>query len=111
MPYVVWIHQGWAAHGSNKVTGYPASHGCLRLKTTHAKKLYELTNRVGTENVRFNVNLNYNCRGRTLAEEGIDQIADLIESIPDRIQFPSLPGRRNNGKRNSGTQLEDFQRR
>lgn len=49
MPYSIFFHQGYAIHGTQYVgrLGRPASHGCVRLHTNNAKKLYDLVNRYG----------------------------------------------------------------
>jgi lipoprotein-anchoring transpeptidase ErfK/SrfK len=47
MPWMQRIDQyGIALHGGHN-PGYPASHGCIRLPTAFAKKLYSVTD-VGT---------------------------------------------------------------
>jgi lipoprotein-anchoring transpeptidase ErfK/SrfK len=49
MPYSVFFHRGYAVHGTNAVgrLGRPASHGCVRLRTSNAKKFYNLVNKHG----------------------------------------------------------------
>lgn len=41
MPYCMFFHKGFSLHGSNKVPGYHASHGCVRMYTEDAKWLNE----------------------------------------------------------------------
>jgi lipoprotein-anchoring transpeptidase ErfK/SrfK len=52
MPYSVFFRGGYAVHGTSHVKklGRPASHGCIRLRTDHAKKLYQLVNAHGRHN-------------------------------------------------------------
>jgi lipoprotein-anchoring transpeptidase ErfK/SrfK len=49
MPYSVFFHRGYAVHGTSAVgrLGRPASHGCVRLRTSNAKKFYNLVNTHG----------------------------------------------------------------
>lgn len=49
MPYSVFFHKGYAIHGTKEVRrlGHPASHGCIRLKTSNAKALFTLINKHG----------------------------------------------------------------
>ena len=55
MPYAIFYHGGYAVHGTNAVSrlGSPASHGCVRLDTANAAKLYELVQMVGPGNTRI----------------------------------------------------------
>ena len=39
MPYAIHFHKGYAIH-AGRVTGRPASHGCVRMNEPDAKKLY-----------------------------------------------------------------------
>jgi lipoprotein-anchoring transpeptidase ErfK/SrfK len=54
MPYSIFFYGGYAIHGTNAVNalGRPASHGCIRLDTGNARKLYQLTKQVGPRNMR-----------------------------------------------------------
>lgn len=54
MPYSIFFRGGYAIHGTNyvKSLGRPASHGCIRLRTSNAKRLYQLTKQVGPGNMR-----------------------------------------------------------
>ena len=54
MPYSIFFYGGYAIHGTNavKALGRPASHGCIRLDTGNARKLYRLTKQVGPRNMR-----------------------------------------------------------
>lgn len=49
MPYSVFFHRGYAVHGTTAVgqLGRPASHGCVRLRTSNAKKFYNLVHKHG----------------------------------------------------------------
>ncbi len=50
LPYLTWIGQdGTAIHGTymSKKLGRPASHGCIRLSISNAKKFYRLVERFG----------------------------------------------------------------
>ncbi|WP_309085856.1 L,D-transpeptidase [Chelativorans sp.] len=55
MPYSIFYYKGYAIHGTNyvKALGRPASHGCVRLHTSNAAKLYSLVKRVGPGNTRI----------------------------------------------------------
>ena len=52
MPYSVFFRGGYAVHGTKSIKrlGRRASHGCVRLHTRHAKKLYSLIHQVGKKN-------------------------------------------------------------
>jgi lipoprotein-anchoring transpeptidase ErfK/SrfK len=49
MPYSIFFRGGYAVHGTNAVSqlGRPASHGCVRLRTKNAARLYSLVKRHG----------------------------------------------------------------
>ncbi|APH74669.1 hypothetical protein BSQ44_17410 [Aquibium oceanicum] len=55
MPYSIFFRGGYAIHGTNyvKALGRPASHGCVRLDTANAAKLYALVKEVGAGNTRI----------------------------------------------------------
>lgn len=57
MPYSVFFHGGYAVHGTNHVKklGQPASHGCIRLHTRNAKRLYSLVKKYGSSNVQIKI--------------------------------------------------------
>ena len=57
MPYSVFFKSGYAIHGTNSVSrlGKPASHGCIRLRTSNAKKFYTLVKRVGRANTNITI--------------------------------------------------------
>ncbi|WP_306120498.1 MULTISPECIES: L,D-transpeptidase [unclassified Roseitalea] len=57
MPYSIFFRGGYAIHGTNYVSrlGRPASHGCIRLRTSHARTLYNLTRQVGPANMRVSI--------------------------------------------------------
>jgi hypothetical protein len=47
MPYSIFFHGGYAIHGSYEISrlGRPASHGCIRLRPSHAAVLFDLVRR------------------------------------------------------------------
>jgi hypothetical protein len=47
MPHSIFFHGGYAIHGSYEISrlGRPASHGCIRLRPSHAKVLFDLVRR------------------------------------------------------------------
>ncbi|MEO0635663.1 MAG: L,D-transpeptidase [Pseudomonadota bacterium] len=49
MPYSIFFRGGYAIHGTNAVSklGRPASHGCIRLHTNNAARLYSMVKRHG----------------------------------------------------------------
>ncbi len=49
MPYSVFFRGGYAIHGTKATwrLGNPASHGCVRLRTSNAKKFHDLVNKHG----------------------------------------------------------------
>lgn len=55
MPYSIFYYRGYAIHGTNAVSrlGRPASHGCVRLDTANAARLFSLVSQVGPGNTRI----------------------------------------------------------
>lgn len=55
MPYSIFFKGGYAVHGTNAVgkLGAPASHGCIRLATGNAAKLYNLVRQHGSGKARI----------------------------------------------------------
>ena len=55
MPYAVFFNGGIATHGTNALNalGRPASHGCIRLRTPNARRLYQLVHKHGYARTRF----------------------------------------------------------
>ncbi len=55
MPYSIFYHGGYAIHGTNAIgrLGRPASHGCVRLHPSNARKLFSMVKQVGPGNVRI----------------------------------------------------------
>ncbi len=55
MPYSLFYSGGFAVHGTYdlKRLGRTASHGCVRLHPSNAKKLYQLVARYGLGNTRI----------------------------------------------------------
>lgn len=49
MPYSIFYRGGFAIHGTSAVgmLGRPASHGCIRLQTSNAAKLFAMVQREG----------------------------------------------------------------
>lgn len=54
MPFAIFFNGNYAIHGTNQINrlGRPASAGCVRLHPDHAARLFELTQRVGKQNMR-----------------------------------------------------------
>ncbi len=55
MPYSVFFNGGIATHGTTAVSrlGRPASHGCIRLQTSNARKFFNLVRRHGMKRTRI----------------------------------------------------------
>ncbi|KZL17285.1 hypothetical protein PsAD2_03152 [Pseudovibrio axinellae] len=55
MPYSVFFYKGYAIHGTDviKRLGIPASHGCVRLHPSNAKRLFSLIKANGRANARI----------------------------------------------------------
>ncbi|SDR28687.1 L,D-transpeptidase [Pseudovibrio sp. Tun.PSC04-5.I4] len=55
MPYSVFFYKGYAIHGTNviKRLGVPASHGCVRLHPSNAKRLFSLIKASGAANAKI----------------------------------------------------------
>jgi len=58
MPYAVFFRGGYAIHGTNAVgaLGRPASHGCIRLHTANAAKLFALVKKHGSGSTSIALN-------------------------------------------------------
>lgn len=57
MPHSVFFRGGYAIHGTYAVgrLGRRASHGCIRLHPSHARRLYSLIRSYGMRNTRIRV--------------------------------------------------------
>lgn len=57
MPYSTFYYKGFAIHGTNYIRwlGRRASHGCIRLSTRNAKKIYHLARKYGHKRVHIHV--------------------------------------------------------
>lgn len=57
MPHSIFFRGGYAIHGTGyiKNLGRPASHGCVRLHPSNARKLYNLVRKHGRGNTRIRV--------------------------------------------------------
>lgn len=57
MPWSIFFNGDIAIHGTTAVSrlGRPASHGCVRLRTSNARALFDLVVDVGAENVSISV--------------------------------------------------------
>ncbi len=55
MPHSVFFRGGYAIHGTNSISrlGKRASHGCVRLHPSNAKKLFALIKKQGKRNVKI----------------------------------------------------------
>lgn len=57
MPYSVFFRGNYAIHGTNQVRalGQPASHGCIRLHTANAAKLFALVQKHGLKQTSITI--------------------------------------------------------
>ena len=57
MPYSIFYSGGYAIHGTNetKRLGRRASHGCVRLAPSNARRLYSLVRRYGRGGTRIHI--------------------------------------------------------
>jgi lipoprotein-anchoring transpeptidase ErfK/SrfK len=55
MPYSIFFRGGYAIHGTyqTRYLGRPASHGCVRLRPSHARRLFRLVRRHGMKRTRI----------------------------------------------------------
>jgi len=55
MPYSIFFRGGYAIHGTYEIRrlGSPVSHGCVRLHTAHARKLFNLVRETGASAARI----------------------------------------------------------
>ena len=57
MPHSIFFLGGYAIHGTNYIRrlGRPASHGCIRLHPSNARRLFSLVKRHGMRNTRIRI--------------------------------------------------------
>ena len=57
MPNSIFFRGGYAIHGTNYIRslGRPASHGCIRLAPSNARKLYRLVRQYGMRKTRITI--------------------------------------------------------
>jgi len=57
MPYSVFFAKGYALHGTKSISslGKRASHGCVRLRPSHAKLFYKIVKNAGLGNTRIQI--------------------------------------------------------
>ncbi|MCB1509916.1 MAG: L,D-transpeptidase [Hyphomicrobiaceae bacterium] len=57
MPYAIFFRGGYAIHGSYQTRrlGRPASHGCVRLSTGNAARLFRLVRQYGPSSTRIDI--------------------------------------------------------
>ena len=57
MPHSIFFRGGYAIHGTGytRNLGRPASHGCIRLHPSNARRLYNLVRQHGKKNTRISV--------------------------------------------------------
>lgn len=67
MPYMQRLTWGGVALHAGRVTGYPASHGCIRLPMDFARQLYALTNPASTSVVILRQPLAYAAAAKSAA--------------------------------------------
>ena len=55
MPFSVFFRRGYAIHGTTETRslGRPVSHACIRLRPSHAARLYALVRQHGKNNTRI----------------------------------------------------------
>jgi len=90
MPYSIFFtKQGHAIHGTNhKITGAPASHGCVRLSVKHAAQLWDLVKAEGIQNVRVELSGHIPGRGELMARRDPAGIADDERAPADTSAYP-----------------------
>jgi hypothetical protein len=79
MPYAVFFRGGYAIHGTNAVgaLGRPASHGCIRLHTANAAKLFALVRKHGAGSTSIALNGS--------ASDGLSQFAKASGSSKTKL--------------------------
>lgn len=90
MPYSVFFNKGIATHGTTATgrLGRPASHGCIRLRTPHARKFFNLVHRHGHKRTRIIVT-------------GRAKQTRTVSRTRARTQRKQIRSRSNSGRRNS----------
>lgn len=85
MPFSVFYSGGYAIHGTNAVSrlGRVASHGCVRLRTSNAKDLYNLIKSKGRRSTKITV-----FRGKSVAKKPVSQSSRFASSkINKRVTY------------------------
>jgi hypothetical protein len=82
MPHAVFIHGGIAIHGTyhTRSLGRPASHGCIRLSTAHAKTFYNLVQKHGMNRTKVSVYGNPPWRAPAIASDRPSRDRDYAEN-------------------------------
>jgi lipoprotein-anchoring transpeptidase ErfK/SrfK len=82
MPHAVFIHGGIAIHGTyhTRSLGRPASHGCIRLSTAHAKTFYNLVQKHGMKRTKVSVYGNPPWRAPAIASDRPSRDRDYAEN-------------------------------
>ncbi len=57
MPHSIFFHRGYAIHGTGAVRqlGRPASHGCVRLHPSNARRLFRMVRKYGKKRTKITV--------------------------------------------------------
>jgi len=101
MPYAVFFNHGIATHGTAAISrlGRPASHGCIRLKTSNARSFYRLVHKHGYKRTRIIVT------GKTKFRTIPVQVARR------RVRQPLYRGRYSSYRNHRFTQFWSYQHR
>lgn len=83
MPYSIFFtKQGHAIHGTNhRISGAPASHGCVRLSVAHAARLWKLVKAEGMANVRVELEGKIPTRTELAARRAGGDKADVTGAV------------------------------
>lgn len=95
MPYMQRLTWGGIALHAGRVTGRPASHGCIRLPWDFARRLYALTNPASTAVMIVRQPLLYADQARSIAGGGPLQSAPVRQAraapLPYDLSSPAAP--------------------
>jgi hypothetical protein len=94
MPYSIFFtKQGHAIHGTNhKISGAPASHGCVRLSVRHAAQLWALVKEHKMANTRVELIGEIPSKNELMAKRGNgdDEAADLADRADRNADNPRI---------------------
>lgn len=112
MPWAVWVDGSVAYHASidENVTGYPESHGCLRLQSKNAYALFSLVRIAGTSNTSFH----FKGYGETNPQtgkpycDGTHRSGPILASNDQNTPFPAIQTKSTKARNNIFSKIGNY---